>query len=199
MVPALLLIAVAHGSLHFIEDDHPKARARARADHKPLFVDLWATWCHSCLSMQRFVLSDPGMKPVADAVVWSSVETEREPNKPVVEKYPVDAWPTFLIVDPDTEGVLGRFLGSGTVQDMRANRDAPLAADDRSDALATLSEMLDVKGRHPEAVAAMQERAQVLEKAASAAPDATLASTFDAHRADTYLYLKEPAKAEKLL
>ena len=70
--------------------------------------------------MQRFVLSDPGMKPVADAVVWSSVETEREPNKPVVEKYPVDAWPTFLIVDPDTEGVLGRFLGSGTVQDMRA-------------------------------------------------------------------------------
>ncbi|HMC34723.1 MAG TPA: hypothetical protein VKH65_09970, partial [Myxococcales bacterium] len=57
----------------------------------------------------------------------------------------------------------------------------------------------DVKGRHPEAVAAMQERAQVLEKAAAAAPDATLASTFDAHRADTYLYLKEPAKAEKLL
>src|SRR5205814_1310763 len=248
MVPALLLIAVAHGSLHFIEDDHPKALAAARAEHKPLFVDLWATWCHSCLSMQRFVLSDPGMKPVADAVVWSSVETEREPNKPVVEKYPVDAWPTFLIVDPDTEGVLGRFLGSGTVQDMRAfvqdgvrayrekgkpadpawaaqregdaarargdlkstaeaygravqlgRADAPLAADDRSDALATLSEMLDVKGRHPEAVAAMQERAQVLEKAASAAPDATLASTFDAHRADTYLYLKEPAKAEKLL
>src|SRR5438876_476922 len=120
MLPALLLIAAAHGPLQFIEDDHPKALAAARAEHKPLFVDLWATWCHSCLSMQRFVLSDPGMKPVADAVVWSSVETEREPNKPVVEKYPVDAWPTFLIVDPDTEGVLGRFLGSGTVQDMRA-------------------------------------------------------------------------------
>ncbi len=329
MVPALLLIAAAHGSLQFIEDDHPKALATARAEHKPLFVDLWATWCHSCLSMQRFVLSDPGMKPVADAVVWSSVETERETNKAVVEKYPVDAWPTFLIVDPDTEAVLGRFLGSGTVQDMRAfvqdgvrayrekgkpadpawaaqregdaaraggdlkstalaygravqlsraddpqrpqrlnlymsallrvrddrtcvqtglkearntpdsalgtdfqsyafscvqnlpkgdpdgvrmhdlaiarireilaKPDAPLAADDRSDALANLSEMLDVKGRHPEAVAAMQERAQVLEKAAAGVPDATLASTFDAHRADTYLYLKEPAKAEKLL
>ena len=64
--------------------------------------------------MQRFVLSDPGMKPVADAVVWSSVETEREENKPVVEKYPLDAWPTFLIVDPESEDVLGRFLGSGT-------------------------------------------------------------------------------------
>ncbi|HZR06998.1 MAG TPA: thioredoxin family protein [Myxococcales bacterium] len=329
MLPALLLIAAAHGSLTFIEDDYPKALAAARSTHRPLFIDFWATWCHSCLSMQRFVLSDPGMGPVADAVVWTSVETERERNKAVVEKYPVDAWPTFLIVDPESGAVLGRFLGSGTVQDLRAfvqdgvrgyhekgraadpawaaqregdaarnrgdlqataaaygravklskpddpqrperlnlylsalNRskeyrtcvrtgllearntpasalgadfqshayscaeklpkgdaeaarmhelaiarlreilardDAPLAPDDRSDALASLSEMLDAKGAHPEALAAMRQRAEVLEKAAAAAPDATLASTFDAHRTETYLYLGEPAKAERLL
>ena len=120
MLQALLLIAAAHGPLSFIEDDYPKALAEAREQHKPLFIDFWATWCHSCLSMQRFVLSDAGMKPVAEAVVWSSVETERDPNKAVVEKYPVDAWPTFLIVDPDSGAVLGRFLGSGAVQDLRA-------------------------------------------------------------------------------
>ncbi|OLC20001.1 MAG: hypothetical protein AUH38_00835 [Deltaproteobacteria bacterium 13_1_40CM_68_24] len=329
MLPALVLVAAVHGPLTFIEDDHPKALAAARAAQKPLFIDFWATWCHSCLSMQRFVLSDAGMKPISDGLVWSSVETERETNKAVVEKYPVDAWPTFLIVDPDNEAVLGRFLGSGTVQDMRAfvqdgirayrekgrpadpawaaqrdgdaarNRgnleatadaygravqlsapdepqrperlnlymlallrlkdfrscvrtglaeaghtpdsalgvdfqsyafacarelppgdpdavrmrllamarvqeivakpDAPLAADDRSDALANLAEMLDVAGRHPEAVSAMEERARVLESAAAAAPDATLASTFDAHRTETYLYLKEARKAEHLL
>src|SRR3954451_25393076 len=108
MLPALLLIAAAHGPLDFIEDDYPKALAVARAQHKPLFIDFWATWCHTCLSMQRFVLSDPGMKPVADAVVWSSIETEREGNKPVVAKYPLDAWPSFLIIAPQTEAVLGR-------------------------------------------------------------------------------------------
>ena len=59
--------------------------------------------------------------------------------------------------------------------------------------------MLDVAGRHAEAVSAMENRARVLESAAAAAPDATMASTFDAHRAETYLYLKQARKAEQLL
>jgi tetratricopeptide (TPR) repeat protein len=328
---ALALIAALHGSLQFIEDDYPKAVATARAQHKPLFVDFWATWCHSCLSMQRYVLSDPGMKPLAQEVVWTAVETETEKNKPVVDKFPVDSWPTFLIVDPEHEKVLGRWIGSASVQELRAfvqegiktyksankpdaaflaqreadalrvsgdlakasaaygravqlskaddpqrperlnlyigsllkqrtpeamkacvqlgvkeahnqpdsavggdfvsfalncagrlpagdpdvarmrtlaiaqlreilgKPDAPLAADDRSDALATLAEALDETGQHHEALAAMRERAQVLEKAAAAAPDAIMASTFDPHRVETYVYLGELPRAEQLL
>jgi hypothetical protein len=92
-----------------------------------------------------------------------------------------------------------RALAIERIGQVLAKPDAPLAADDRSDALANLAELLDMSHRHDEAVAAMKQRAEVLEKAAAAAPDATTASTFDPHRTDTYLYLKTPEKAEQLL
>jgi hypothetical protein len=70
--------------------------------------------------MQQYVLSDAGMKPVADQMVWLAIETETEKNKPIVEKFPLDNWPTFLILDPADEKILGRFLGSTSMQEIRA-------------------------------------------------------------------------------
>lgn len=103
----------------FLEDDYRGARARARAEKKPLFLDSWATWCHSCLSMRAFVFPDAGLRPAKDAVVWLAVETEAEKNREVVEKFPADGLPTFLLIDPDTEQVIGRWLGSSSVNEMR--------------------------------------------------------------------------------
>ena len=112
--------AKAVGSqIRFVEDDFAGAVERAKTDKKPLFVDSWATWCHSCLSMQRFVFNDAGLRTVKDAVVWLSIETEQEHNRGFVEKYPADGLPTFLLLDPDSGEVLGRWLGSGTANEMR--------------------------------------------------------------------------------
>ena len=103
----------------FLEDDYRSALAKAKAEKKPLFLDSWATWCHSCLSMRSFVFPDAGLRPVKGAVVWLAVETEAEKNREVVEKFPADALPTFLMIDPDTEQVIGRWLGTSSVSEMR--------------------------------------------------------------------------------
>jgi predicted Zn-dependent protease len=60
-------------------------------------------------------------------------------------------------------------------------------------------QLYDVTRQHNRAVQVAQARAHLLEEAAARAPDATMASTFDAHRTETYLYLKQPEKAEELL
>src|SRR5258708_17788549 len=120
MLSLFFAASVAGSPLPLIEDDYPKALEQARAKHKPLFIDFSATWCHSCLSMQRYVLADPGMKPVADSMVWLAIETEAEKNKQVVDEFPLDVWPTFLVVDAENGKVLARWLGSGSVQEIRA-------------------------------------------------------------------------------
>src|SRR5262245_47683781 len=81
-LPVLAVPAMPHASaaippsgIVFLEDDYRGALAKARAEKKPLFLDSWATWCHSCLSMRSFVFPDAGLRPARDAVVWLSVET----------------------------------------------------------------------------------------------------------------------------
>ena len=118
----LWLSACAHtpngGSLkegiEWVEDDYPAALARAKAEGKPIFVDVWATWCHSCLSMQRYVFADAGMRGAKDAAVFASIEQERPVNRDFVSRFRVEALPTFLLVDPKDESIIGRWLGSGT-------------------------------------------------------------------------------------
>src|SRR5262249_26963472 len=60
-------------------------------------------------------------------------------------------------------------------------------------------ELLDEKGQHAETVKAAEKRRDILLAAQKAAPDAKIASTFDPHLTDTYLYLKQLDAAEKLL
>jgi tetratricopeptide (TPR) repeat protein len=333
LVASLVLAATAAHpeGLPFVEDDYPAAVARARSEHKPIVSDTWATWCHTCLSMKRYVFPDPGLRPVKDAVIWLSIDSENPKNKDFLDKFPLDAWPTFLVIDPDDESVVGRWVGSATANEFRSfvqqgadalrrkgnatpaeaemrkgyearsRRDfagaavayekaleltpqgdparperlvllasalsrqkneraafkcavlgvmeneatgnsaiaadfaslvagcadllpkdeavvaqvryssmkrleellrdphAPLSVDDRSDAMASLAEMYDDVGRHKDAVAIARKRVALLEGAAKKAPDHTMASTFDAHRVDAYLYLGEPKKAEALL
>jgi tetratricopeptide (TPR) repeat protein len=264
-------------------------------------------------------------------VVWLAIDSENPKNNAFLDKFPLDAWPTFLVIDPGSEQVVGRWIGAASVNDFRAfvqegaravdgkeapdaaaaelrkgyeargkgdfaaaaaayrkglqltpaadrtrperlillsfallrakgsdsarecvqlglsemdrtgdtsiatdfasavngcarrlpdddpqvkglrektiarldrllaKQDAPLSVDDRSDAQANLMELLDMSRRHERAVQIAKARATLLEGAAARAPDPTMASTFDAHRTETYLYLGEAPKAERLL
>ena len=119
--------AAAAAPIKFIEDDLPGAMARARAEGKVVFVDTWAPWCHTCLSMQEYVLDDPSLRPLADRVIFAAIDTDKPSSAAFLERHAVKAWPTFFVLDPARDQVLGYWSGSGSVGEIRGLIEESLA------------------------------------------------------------------------
>ena len=107
--------AQPEGPLAWIADDYPAALACAREKKVPIVVDLWAPWCHTCLSMQSTVFRDASFAADKDRFVFLSLDTDREANAPALAKLSISAWPTFYVVDSTSEQVLARFIGAAGI------------------------------------------------------------------------------------
>ena len=109
----------------FIEDDVAAAIAAAKASGKVVFVDAWAPWCHTCLSMQRDVLSTPTLAAFSDRVVFVAVDTDRPENNAFLLRFAVTLWPTFFVIDAD-EHLLAVHPGSMDLTETAAFVDAAI-------------------------------------------------------------------------
>lgn len=103
----------------WVENDYTKALALARETSKPLVIDMWADWCHTCLAMKNSVLSDLGLAAVAGDFIWLAVDTENPASATAMAKFPPKVWPTFFVVSPEDESVQATQLGSCSVSDFR--------------------------------------------------------------------------------
>jgi tetratricopeptide (TPR) repeat protein len=115
--------------------------------------------------MRAYVLPDARLAKLAGRVVRLDIDTEKPGNAPFVEKFPIDAWPTLLAVDPATEEVILRWAGTATVAQVeRLARDAERALRagraSRADATLARADRLLGERRHAEAAAAYREALQ---------------------------------------
>jgi tetratricopeptide (TPR) repeat protein len=115
---ALLLAAPAKDPISWIDDDYAKAKARAAKENKLVAVDVWAPWCHSCLSMKNFTMKEKPLGRVASKLVWIALDYDKPENAPFFARVPINAWPTYLVIDPKDDSVVARWLGTGTAEDM---------------------------------------------------------------------------------
>ncbi|MBC7975026.1 MAG: thioredoxin family protein, partial [Myxococcales bacterium] len=117
----------------WIADDLPSALACAKQRKVPVVLDLWAPWCHTCLSMQSTVFTDASFQPDVARFVFASLDTDKEINADAVAKYPLSAWPTFYVIGEDKstgqpDAVLARFVGAASVAQFHAFLDAGVKA-----------------------------------------------------------------------
>ncbi len=147
---------VAKGPVPFIDDDYPKALAEARAKHLPLFVDAWATWCHTCMSMRSYVFTDPLIKAKRDSFVWLAIDTERPENAAFLKQFPIEALPTLFVIDPATETPSMKWLGSLTATELVSLLEVTPASGEAAAAL-DRGNQASAKGAAREAISAYRD------------------------------------------
>jgi thioredoxin-like negative regulator of GroEL len=103
--------------LPFVENDYATARSQAKKQGKLLFVDAWADWCHTCLSMKNFVLTDPLLTPFGSELVYLAIDTEQPTNQAFLQRFPITSLPTILVLDAQ-EQVVARFTGAMTAKEL---------------------------------------------------------------------------------
>ncbi|MGZ5429752.1 MAG: TlpA family protein disulfide reductase, partial [Thermoanaerobaculia bacterium] len=69
--------------------------------------------------MRAFVFTDKALERQAGRFVWLSINTEKRENAAVLAKFPVQAWPSFYVIDPKSEKVVLRYVGGATVPQLQ--------------------------------------------------------------------------------
>ncbi len=88
-----------------------EAFARARAEDKPVVLDLGAAWCWGSAVMDRETYGDPEVAAILNRdYVPVRVDSERRPD--LHERYTLGGWPTTAFLTPD-----GRLMGGATYVD----------------------------------------------------------------------------------
>ncbi|HYP90116.1 MAG TPA: thioredoxin family protein, partial [Polyangiaceae bacterium] len=102
----------------WFEDQPEQAFAQARSSGRPVLVDLWAPWCHTCLAMQQGVLTAESLPQLERDVVLLAMDTEKPDNAAFLQDFPVTVWPTFYVLDATTRRVRGRWLGAASAEQL---------------------------------------------------------------------------------
>ncbi|BDG03997.1 SPFH domain-containing protein [Anaeromyxobacter oryzae] len=66
--------------------------------------------------MRAYVFTDRKLERLAGRFVRLDIDTEKPGNAAFVERFPIDAWPTLLVLDPVTEKVVVRWAGTATAE-----------------------------------------------------------------------------------
>jgi thioredoxin:protein disulfide reductase len=75
----------------------------ARREEKPVLIDLWATWCKNCLTMDRTTLEDPEVVSALSRYVkikFQAEEPDRQPAKALMQRFGAVGLPTYVILRP---------------------------------------------------------------------------------------------------
>jgi thioredoxin-related protein len=97
------------------EHDLDAALARAKKEHKPIFMDVWTEWCGWCTKLRKEVFPSPQGEAALRDVVPLSICTQKKDGSPTDQKsfegrFKIEGFPALFILDENGK-VLRQFPG----------------------------------------------------------------------------------------
>ncbi len=140
--PARPATPPADGSpgIQFFTGSWQAVLAEAKRQNKPIFVDIYTTWCGPCKLMAKQAFPDPkvGEKFNANFISYQ-IDAEKGEGPAVAKQYAVDAYPTSLYVAGDGN-LIHRAIGYGGINQMLAEADKAIEAAKDPMPLATMEQ-----------------------------------------------------------
>ena len=81
--------------------DLAEGLAVAEREGKPVLIDMWATWCKNCLTMDKTTLVDPSVKTALDGFVKIKFQAEspdESPAREVMQRFGAVGLPTYVVL-----------------------------------------------------------------------------------------------------
>lgn len=114
--------------IKFFEGSWKEILAEAKAQNKPIFIDIYTTWCGPCKQMSKniFPLDNVGEK-FNSLFINYKIDAEKGEGIELAKKYNVEAYPTYLFVDAN-ESLLYKSIGSMPAEKFIAEADLAIAS-----------------------------------------------------------------------
>lgn len=111
--------------------------AKAKAENKPIFIDVYTSWCGPCKMMAKNVFTQ---KSIADkfnsSFVNYKLDAEKGEGVSIASKYQVNAYPTYLFLNSDGS-LIYRSIGSMTAEKFSSEADLAIQESKETKPLAT--------------------------------------------------------------
>ena len=75
----------------------------AKRGEQPVLIDLWATWCKNCLTMDKTTLEDPEVIAALAPYVkikFQAEDPDRQPAKALMQRFDAVGLPAYVILRP---------------------------------------------------------------------------------------------------
>lgn len=101
----------SHGNadigIQFFKGSWSEALTKAKNEDKPIFLDVYATWCGPCKVLKRKTFPDAEVgKYFNENFINVSLDGEKEDGKIVVKEFNVRAYPSLFILNAKGEPVV---------------------------------------------------------------------------------------------